>query len=220
MSVQEVLLVSQEKMTAYTNLNQNLSPDLLLQHVYNAQNTYLINLIGSSFYRELKDQVRSNSVTPANKLFLDDYVGNVVLNYAFFMAIPYLKYKFFNKSVLSPKSETADSTTLEEIQFLMREVRNVADQYAMLLQRFLYYHSNEYPLWNSANLKDGVIPNKSSPFISPLVTLQQPYAWKKRLGETMRTGSYGYTLQGDIVGGPFFLQCDFPWWAISLPSVV
>ena len=84
MSVQEVLLVSQEKMTAYTNLNQNLSPDLLLQHVYNAQNTYLINLIGSSFYRELKDQVRSNSVTPANKLFLDDYVGNVVLNYAFF----------------------------------------------------------------------------------------------------------------------------------------
>jgi hypothetical protein len=213
MALNEVLLVSEEKLKAFTTINENVSPQLLIPYVFNAQNTYLVNLIGSTFMKDLYLQVRTNSVTPDNRYLLDEYIGNVVLNYALMMALPFLKYKILNKSILSPKSETADSIDLDELKYLVAEIRNVGDQYAMLLQRYLYFHMNLYPLWNTANARDGVIPDKGNVYTAPLVTPHYPYAWKKRLGQSAARGQYGYTLQGSIgaVGqqGGF---CDFPWW--------
>lgn len=213
MAVNEVLLVSEEKIKAFTTINENVSPQLLIPHILNAQNTYLVNLLGSTFLKDIYLQVRTNSVTVLNKYLLDEYIGPVVLNYGLMMAIPFLNYKILNKSIMVPKSETAENIDLDEVKYLVTEVRNVADQYAMLLQRYLFYHMNDYPLWNTANMRDGVLPDKGSPFISPLTVPHYPYAWKKRLFTQAARGQYGYTLQGSIgqVGQQGAL-CDFPWW--------
>lgn len=212
MAINEVLLVSEEKLKSFTVINENVSPQLLLPYVYNAQNTYLVNLLGSTFYKDLCLQVRTNSVTAVNRYLLDEYVGNVVLNYALMMSIPFLKYKILNKSILSPKSETADSIDIDELKYLVTEVRNVADQYAMLMQRYLYYHMNDYPLWNTANARDGVLPDKGNVFVAPLVTPHYPYAWKKRLVTQSARGQYGYTLTGSYGAvGQNGAMCDFPW---------
>ena len=212
MAVNEILLVSEEKLKAFTTVNENVSPQLLIPYVLNAQNTYLVNLIGSTFMKDIYLQVRTNSVTAANRYLLDEYIGPVVLNYALMMALPFLKYKILNKSILSPKSETADSINIDELKYLVSEVRNVADQYAMLLQKYLFYHMNDYPLWNTANARDGVIPDKGSVYTSPLVTPHYPYAWKKRLAQQTARGQYGYTLSGSIGAMNQDAMCDFPWW--------
>lgn len=213
MAVNEILLVSEEKLKAFTTINENCSPQLLTPYVLNAQNTYLVNLIGSTFLKQLYLQVRTNTVTTANAYILDEYIGPVVLNYAMMMALPFLKYKIFNKSILSPKSETADSIDLDELKYLVTEVRNVADQYAMLLQKFLYYNNQDYPLWNSADARDGVIPDKGNVYQSPLVTPHYPYAFKKRLAQQYARGQYGYTLAGGYEAiGQQGAMCDWPWW--------
>ncbi len=115
MPVAEVLLISEEKLKAYTTLNENLSPQILIPYVLQSQDTYLVNWIGSSFYKELKDQVRTNTVSVANAYILDEYIGPMLVQYAMASAIPFIKYRFVNKGILSPKSETADSIELEEI---------------------------------------------------------------------------------------------------------
>lgn len=213
MAVNEVLLVSEEKIKAFTTINENVSPQLLIPHILNAQNTYLVNLLGSTFLKDIYLQVRTNSVTVLNKYLLDEYIGPVVLNYGLMMAIPFLNYKILNKSIMVPKSETAENIDLDEVKYLVTEVRNVADQYAMLLQRYLFYHMNDYPLWNTANMRDGVLPDKGSPFVSPLTIPHYPYAWKKRLAQSAAKSSYGYTLQGSV--GPVGQNggmCDWPFW--------
>lgn len=213
MAVNEILLVSEEKLKAFTTVNDNVSPQLLIPYILNSQSTYLVNLIGSTFLKDIYLQVRTNTVTAVNRYLLDEYIGPVVLNYGLMMALPFLKYKILNKSILSPKSETADSINLDELKYLITEVRNVADQYAMLLQKYLFYHMNDYPLWNTANARDGVIPDKGSVYTSPLVTPHYPYAWKKRLAQQTVRGQYGYTLSGSIGAiGQQGAMCDFPWW--------
>jgi hypothetical protein len=212
MAVNEVLLVSEEKLKAFTSINENVSPQLLIPYVLNAQNTYLVNLIGSTFLRQLYDQVRTNTVSVANRYLLDEYVGNVVLNYALAMAMPFLKYKIFNKSILSPKSETADSIELEELKYLVAQVMNTSQQYAVLLQKYLYYHQNDYPAWTNYNALDGVIPDRASPYQAPLVTNHYPYAWRKRLYQQNARGQYGYTLNAGYDGTQQGVLCDFPWW--------
>ena len=211
MPVAEVLLVSEEKLKAFTTLNENLSPQILTPYVLQSQDVYLTNIIGSSFYKELKLQVRTNTVTVDNAYILDEYIGPMLIQYAMSMAIPFIKYRFVNKGILSPKSETADSIELEEVKYLVSQVKNSAQQYAFLLQRYLYFHSNLYPLWNTALAQDGVIPDKGSPFHAALVVPHMPYAFGKRLAERASRGQYGYSLDGAVLGNPG-QYCDFPWW--------
>jgi hypothetical protein len=215
MAVNEVLLVSEEKLKAFTTVNENVSPQLLIPYILNSQNTYLVNLIGSSFLKELYLQVKTGTVTELNAYILDEYIGQVVLQYGLMMALPFLKYKILNKSILSPKSETSDSINLDELKYLIAEVKNTAEQYAMLLQRYLFFHSNSYPLWNTALAMDGVLPDKGSVYTSPLVTPHYPYAFKKRLAQSASRGQYGYTLSGSFGGTDGGAYCDFPWWLWS-----
>jgi len=211
MAVQEVLFVSQEKLTAYSTININVSGDLLSPHVLQAQEIYLQSLLGTHFYRELKEQIKTGTLTEANRLLMNDYIGNVVLNYAWYLLIPNLKYRFMNHGVVSPKSETSDATKLEEIIYLRKEVLAVAGQYALLLQRFLYYHSGQYPAWTNYNALDGLLPDRSNPYQSPIVLYNQPYQWKKKLVEKAAIGQYGYSLEGDLVANSAQLTCDYPW---------
>jgi len=212
MAVNEVLLVSEEKLKAFTTVNENVSPQLLIPYILNSQNTYLVNLIGSSFLKELYLQVKTGTVTEANTYILDEYIGQVVLQYGLMMALPFLKYKILNKSILSPKSETSDSIDLDELKYLVAEVKNTAEQYAMLLQRYLFWHSADYPLWNNALAMDGVIPDRGNVFTSPLVTSHYPYGFKRRLAETANRGGYGFALGSNPTGTESGALCDFPWW--------
>lgn len=212
MPVNQILLVSEEKLKAFTTINENVSPQLLIPYILNSQETYLVNLIGSSFLKELYLQVRTNTVTAANQFILDEFIGQVVLQYGLMMSLPFLKYKILNKSILSPKSESADSIDLDELKYLVSQVKNTAEQYAMLLQRYLFWHSADYPLWNNALAMDGVIPDKGNVYTAPLVTSHYPYAWKKRLAQTANRGGYGFALGSNPTGTEGGAFCDWPWW--------
>lgn len=212
MAVNEVLLVSEEKLKAFTTVNENVSPQLLIPWILTGQNTYLVNLIGSSFLKELYLQVKTGTVTEANTYILDEYIGPVVLWYGLMGALPFLKYKILNKSILSPKSETADSIDIDELKYLIAQVKNTAEQYAMLLQKYLFWHSGDYPLWNNALAMDGVIPDRGNVFTSPLVTSHYPYGYKRRLAETANRGGYGFALGSNPTGTEGGALCDFPWW--------
>ena len=212
MPVNQILLVSEEKLKAFTTINENVSPQLLIPYILNSQETYLVNLIGGSFLKELYLQVRTNTVTAANQFILDEFIGQVVLQYGLMMALPFLKYKILNKSILSPKSESADSIDLDELKYLVMQVKNTAEQYAMLLQKYLFWHSADYPLWNNALAMDGVIPDRGNVFTSPLVTSHFPYAAKKRLAQTANRGGYGFALGSNPTGTESGALCDFPWW--------
>jgi hypothetical protein len=212
MPVNQILLVSEEKLKAFTTINENVSPQLLIPYILNSQETYLVNLIGSSFLKELYLQVRTNTVTAANQFILDEFIGQVVLQYGLMMSLPFLKYKILNKSILSPKSESADSIDLDELKYLVSQVKNTAEQYAMLLQRYLFWHSADYPLWNNALAMDGVIPDKGNVYTAPLVTSHYPYAWKKRLAQTANRGGYGFALGSNPTGTEGGAFCDWPFW--------
>jgi hypothetical protein len=212
MPVNEILLVSEEKLKAFTTINENVSPQLLIPYILNSQETYLVNLIGSSFLKELYLQVRTNTVTAANRFILDEYIGQVVLQYGLMMALPFLKYKILNKSILSPKSESADSIDLDELKYLVAQVKNTAEQYAMLLQKYLFWHSADYPLWNNALAMDGVIPDRGNVYTAPLVTSHYPYAFKKRLAQTANRGGYGFALGSNPTGTEAGAFCEWPWW--------
>jgi hypothetical protein len=179
MALQEVLFVSEEKLKSFTSINNNTSPLDLIPYVLQAQDIYLQNYIGATYYMQLKEQVRTNTVDNDNKFLLDNYIGSALCNWALAMALPWLKYKIFNKSVLSPSSESAESITLDELNFLIEQARGTAETYTKRMIEWMVLHPAAYPKYITPNVLDGQLPERGNPYYNSLVTPKQPYAWRK-----------------------------------------
>ncbi len=182
MSTKTALLVSEAKLKSFTSVNFNVSPEDLVPYVLQSQDLYLQNYIGSTFYMQIKNQVITNSVDENNQFLLDNYIGPALCNWALMMALPFLKFKIFNKSILSPNSEQADSISLEELKFLQEQVRSTAETYTKRMIEWMVKHPGNYPSYISPNVLDGQLPERGNPYTNNLVTAKKPYAYKKRYG--------------------------------------
>jgi hypothetical protein len=170
MAVTNVLFVSETKLKSYTSIHQSVSPDDLQPFILQAQDIYLQNYLGATFYQELQTQITNNTLTIPNKKILDDFIGAMLCNYALYHALPFLKYKVFNKSIMNNDSESGQSIDLEALKFLQNEVRSVAENYTKMMTTFLRNNLTDYPSYNSFDFLDGITPDKGTPYFSGLQT--------------------------------------------------
>ena len=202
------LLVSEEKLKAFTSINQNVSPADLIPYILQSQDIVLQNYIGATYYMELKNQVVTGTVTPDNQFLLDNYIGNAMCNWGLFYALPFLKYKIFNKSVVSPTSENSESITLEELKFLMEQVRSAGETYIKRMIEWMVLHPGAYQAYVAPQVLDGQLPERGNPYFGSLVTPKQPYAWKKRTmvgtRDSANVGWYGGTEGCEPFGMNFY----------------
>ena len=202
------LLVSEEKLKAFTSINQNVSPADLIPYILQSQDIVLQNYIGATYYMELKNQVVAGTVSSDNQFLLDNYIGNALCNWGLFYALPFLKYKIFNKSVVSPTSENSEPITLEELKFLMEQVRSAGETYMKRMIEWMVLHPGAYQAYVAPRVLDGQLPERGNPYFGSLVTPKQPYAWKKRTmvgtRDSANVGWYGGTEGCEPFGMNFY----------------
>jgi hypothetical protein len=183
-TINTTLLVSEEKIKLYTSINQNVSPLDIKPYIYQGQELYLMNYLGTSFYRELQKQVFDGTVNEANAYLLDNFLGQACIQAGLVVGLPYLKYKIFNKSILSPNSESADSISLEELQFLQSQARDAFQTYMNYVIRYMTLHPGDYPLYIAPNTLLEKLPEYGSPFQAGLTIPKYPYAYKQRWNQS------------------------------------
>jgi len=208
MAQQLALLVSEEKLKSFTSINNNVSPLDLIPYILQSQDIVLQNYIGATYYIQLKNEVITNTVSADNQFLLDNYIGSALCNWGLFYALPFLKYKIFNKSVLSPTSENSESVTLEELKFLMEQVRSAGETYIKRMIEWMVLHPGNYQAYVAPEVLDGQLPERGNPYFGSLVTPKQPYAWKKRTmvgtRDSANVGWYGGTEGCEPFGMNFY----------------
>ena len=180
MSANQALLVSEEKLRAFTAVHASVSPTDLTPHILTAQNLVLQEILGSTFYNQLSKQVVNSSLTTVNRTILDDFIGPALCNLAYYYCLPGLTYKVFQKSVLKPGSESSQNIRLDELKYLREVAMDVAESYLKKLQTYLKNNSSLYPAYSQYVLSDGVAPNKESPFFCGIQTSSKYYNKKQR----------------------------------------
>jgi hypothetical protein len=193
MSQPAILFVSEEKLKAFTSVNQNVSPTELVPFLLQAQDVNLQTYIGATYYYQLKHQVLVGQVTPENQFLLDEFLQKAILNWGLQLALPFLKYKIYNKSILSPTAENSESITLEELKFLQSQLGDVAQSYMKRAIEWMVLNPGGYQAYISPNIQEGQLPQRGNPYYTGLVTPKSPYAWKKRVLLNNRDlGNVGY----------------------------
>ena len=151
-----VLFISEAKLKDSTAINLNVDIDLLLPYVRQAQKLYVETKLGTDLTDKLKAEITAGTLAGAYKTLVDDYIGDMLPNWAFFHAIPFLRFKIENGNIYSKVSETGTALSTEEAQHLREEVRNTAEYYT---ERMIDYVCNNNSLFPEYSTNSGADVN-------------------------------------------------------------
>ncbi len=151
-----VLFISEQKLKDSTAINLNVDTNILLPYIRQAQKLYVEQKIGTDLTQKLKDLITAgtlgNGGNEAYETLVDTYVGDMLPSWAFYHAIPFLRFKVENGNIYNKVSETGTALSTEEAQHLREEIRNTAEYYT---ERMIEYVKNNTSLFPEYSTNSG-----------------------------------------------------------------
>jgi len=151
-----------------TPISASVDESLVNMAILDAQALYVMPALGTKLYDKMSTLIVSGDISkPAYadyKNLLDTYVLECVTHWAMVECIPYIRYKVMNKSVTGQGSDNSTPIDLEELKFLMQQVRGKAEYYTQRLADHLLAHYALYPEYNSPADIDDIVPDTNAYF--------------------------------------------------------
>ena len=169
-----VLLVSEVKLKSFTNVNSNVDIDAIRAEISIAQDIHLQTILGTKFYNSLLSKVSSTGNTfNADELELvDTYIAPYLIQVSYFEMIPHLHYRSMNVGIVEPGTQDGgrNGVDLNTMKYLRTIQGQRSDFYKMRLIDYLITGKgqNKFPDYNNYSTLDGMIPDKSSKYNSPI----------------------------------------------------
>jgi hypothetical protein len=184
-----VLLVSENKIKAFTNINRNCDIDVIRAEIGIAQDIHLQTLLGTKMYDHLLNQVSATGNTfNANELTLvNEFISPYLIQTAYYEMIPHLHVRTMNRGLVVGDMESAHSVDMETMKYLRTIQKQRADFYMMRLQDYLIIGKGQgqFPQYLNQNTMDGMLPDKSEKYNSPIY-LNHTSRYGYSLAQTMR----------------------------------
>ena len=160
-----VLFISQQKLAESTAIQLNVDTELLLPYVRQAQKLYVEPKLGTQLNQKLKDLITAGTINDvanaAYKTLLEDYIGDMLPNWAFYHAVPFLRFKIENGNLYSKTSETGTPLSTEEAQHLREEIRNTSEYYTERMIEYIKNNTSSFPEY-STNSGADVTPDSNA----------------------------------------------------------
>jgi hypothetical protein len=186
-----VLLVSENKIKAFTSTNKNVDMDTIRAEISIAQDIHLQPLLGTRFYNHLLSQVSAtgNTFNADELILVNDYISNYLIQVSFYEIIPSLHLRAMNVGIVKAGAVDGgrDGVDIETMKYLRNIQKQRADFYMMRLQDYLIIGKgqNKFPDYNSQTTNDGMIANRSEKYNSPIY-LNHTSRYGYSLAQTMR----------------------------------
>ncbi len=169
-----VLLVSENKLKAFTNVNSNLDISAIRAEIGIAQDIQLQPLLGTLFYNQLLSKVSStgNTFTSDELTLVNEYISPYLIQVSYYEMIPHIHFRTMNVGIVKAGAVDGgrDGVDIETMKYLRTIQKQRSDFYMMRLQDYLIigYGQGIFPAYLSQNTRDGMMPDKSDKYNSPI----------------------------------------------------
>ena len=191
-----VLLISENKIKAFTNINKNVDMDAIRAEIGIAQDIHLQTLIGTKFYEHLLSCISStgNTLNNDEKTLVNDYISPYLIQTSYFEMIPHIHLRTMNRGIVEGMMESANPVDIETMKYLRNIQKQRADFYKMRLQDYLITGKgqNKFPDYLTYDTTDGMIPDKSDKYNSPIFlnhTTRYGYSKQRIMNSGMKSYS-------------------------------
>lgn len=197
-------------------INDNVDAKVLQPIIRMAQDKYIQQTIGTSLYNkmiQLVDAAAPVLVTPAvgvigqpgyvppvytssltpitgnYKILLEDYIIPTLVQYAVWESVPFMNFKFRNKSISKQSSDNATPADLTELYYIRDNVLTTAQFYAERMSTYLCQNTTLFPEYTA--FSGDLSPNSNNSFTGIHIP-------RRRRNQH---GTYGWLGNNDTYGG-------------------
>tara|TARA_R110002049_G_scaffold74834_3_gene192647 strand:+ start:184 stop:699 length:516 start_codon:yes stop_codon:yes gene_type:complete len=161
----KALFITTEDIKRYSVLSGNVDPDKFIYMVEIAQDTEIQNYLGTVLLEKLQALIIAGTVNdPANlayKTLLETYVKPMTIFWALVLYMPFAAYTIANGGVYKHTSESSETVSKDEVDYLAEKYRDIAQFYTNNFIDFMVYNQTTYPEYN-ANTNDDTYPDTSN----------------------------------------------------------
>lgn len=168
------LLVSENKLKAFTNLNKNIEIQAIRAEIAVGQDIHLMPLLGAKFYYHLLDQITltGNTFNNDELTLVNDYIAPYLIQVSYYEMIPHLHVRSMNIGLVEPASLEGgrQGADIETMKYLRNIQKQRSDFYKQRLQDYLITGKgqNKFPDYNNYDTTDGITPMKNEKYNSPI----------------------------------------------------
>jgi hypothetical protein len=147
-----------------SSIQENVDEDILVPAINKAHDITIQTALGTYFFEHLKVSAKNDVLTPEEDELIRDYIRPVLVESAFYEAIPFVALKVTNKSVSTQNSEYSEAAELASIKYLRQTVRDNLDFYLIRLNEHLRLNYMDFPLYYKFDYYNNLKPNAASAF--------------------------------------------------------
>jgi hypothetical protein len=161
----KVLMLTADYYKRNSVVNLNVDEELLHPQILKAQNMNIERILGTNLFDLVLAEITSGTVSARIVTLLEDYIQPALVEWTTYTALPYLNYKFTNKSVSKKSSDNSEPSELNEINFLRQDIRDDAQYLSDRMTKFLMANLTTYSEYNTGNESvDAIRPSKKNFF--------------------------------------------------------
>lgn len=157
-----IILVSNEKIKAFSSLNENVSVEILLPAIQISQDIGLQTLLGTKFLNHIKGAVETTTLTTAETLLLDEYIAPYLIHRGYWEVLPDIFMKARNKGLQVGLSEQSQAASVGEMRYMRGIQQNRFEFYQTRLMEYIKNNQSDYPAYYSYTSTDGMKPSKEN----------------------------------------------------------
>ena len=161
----KALFITTEDIKRYSVLSGNVDPDKFIYMVEISQDTEVQNYLGTKLLEKLQDLILAGTINlPANaayKTLLETYVKPMTIYWALVCYMPFAAYTVANGGVYKHTSESSETVSKDEVDYLVEKYRDIAQFYTNNFTSYMIYNQSLFPEYNS-NSEDDIYPDTSN----------------------------------------------------------
>jgi hypothetical protein len=167
--MENTLLISEAKLKAFTDINNNLDVDLIKSTIREAQIVHITRLLGTKLYDKILSDVDSNSLSGNYKTLVDDYVQDALIYWSYYESLESIYLRPRNNGLLQPQGgENSLSVDMLIYDKKRQSVKNKAEYFSERLVDYLCFNNDLFPEYGTET-NDDIYPDAGIQFKSPIV---------------------------------------------------
>jgi len=144
-------------------IDGNVDIDKFIQYIKIAQEIHIRNYLGSDLYNKISADIIADSLTGDYLTLVNTYIQPMLIHFAMVDYLPFAAYQIKNGGIFKHTSETAETVSKSEVDYLVNKEREFAEYYTRRFIDYMTFNQASFPEYNS-NTNEDISPDKDSLF--------------------------------------------------------
>ena len=161
------LFINRTDLVRNSIIDGNVDTDKFIQFIKIAQEIHIQNYLSTALYDKISTLISDGTIDDSGnakyKTLLNDYIAPMLIWFAQVDYIPFAAYQIRNGGIYKHSSETSESVSKNEIDFLVEKARTNAEWYARRFIDYMAFNQSNFSEYTS-NTNADINPSQDATF--------------------------------------------------------